>query len=583
MIRGEYPRPQLVRRKWYSLNGEWDFQFEDSKQMKITVPFVYQCELSGVNIKESHDNVTYNRSFSVDKNWKGSRIFLNFNAVDYFCRVYVNGQLVGSHEGSSAPFSFDITDTLTFETENVTVKVFDPLTDETIPRGKQYWIEAGESIWYTQTTGIWQSVWLEPLPETRLDNIKFTPNIDTGMVTIDFEVLGSYLNKQAFTNITFKGEPVYSGTFNVINSKNTFSVDLFNNRIMRSMNHNDGWCWTPENPNLFDVEISLLNNNQTLDNITSYFGMRKVHCENGLFYLNNRPYYQKLVLDQGYFEKSLLTAPSEENFKQDILLSKEMGFNGCRKHQKAEDCLFLYWADKLGFLVWGEIPSAPSYSTEAVRRITNEWFEIVKRDYNHPSIVAWVTLNESWGVPSIQFNECQQAHALGLYNTVKSIDNTRLIIGNDGWEMLVTDICAIHNYEHGRENELFKQKEFGLTLKTREAMLSAMPAKRPVFVPPYEYTGQPIILSEFGGIAFEKNRNQDKDWGYTTAGSEDEFLRVYKRIIDNIYDSECIFGFCYTQLYDVEQEINGLLTADRKFKVSPEKIREINNMRYVKS
>jgi len=590
--RNEYPRPQLVRKDWVNLNGEWDFAFDDNNvglkekwfqnggtfDRKINVPFAYQTELSGINDPSFHDFVWYSREFTVSKDWNNQRIILHFGAVDYRAWIYVNGEYVGFHEGGNVSFSFDITDHLTWGNEKVVVRVEDPSTDETIPRGKQFWIEQSDSIWYTRTTGIWQSVWFEPVSPTHVSKLRLTPDIDRGDIIVEFEVSGECINKQADIEISFQGEKVAKDTIEVFEPYNKRSVNLYNRQIFRTAFHHTGWNWSPENPNLFDIKFTLKDgdNQAILDEIESYFGMRKVHIENGMVYLNNKPYYQKLVLDQGYWQEGLLTAPTDEALKRDIELALEMGFNGCRKHQKVEDPRFLYWADKLGFLVWGECAAFPSYSEDAASRLTKEWIEIIERDYNHPSIVAWVPVNESWGVPFIKANKQQQHHSLAMYHLIHSLDTTRLVISNDGWELTETDICAIHNYNHGSSDEKAKYENFKESLLTKENLLSSKPAGRGIYADGFEHKGEPILLTEFGGIGFKVG--EDSGWGYTSVKDEQEFIADYRRVMEAVYASKGLHGYCYTQLTDVEQEINGLLAYNREPKCELAKIKEINDM-----
>jgi beta-galactosidase/beta-glucuronidase len=591
MYREEYPRPQFVRQEWLNLNGEWDFSFDDQNSgvkekwfaeghafgQKIQVPFAYQSKLSGIHDPSFHDVVWYRRSFTLTEAWKNQRVLLHFGAVDYRCWVYVNEKFVGFHEGGHVSFSFDITDYLTWGEESVVVRVEDPSTDETIPRGKQFWIEKSDAIWYTRTTGIWQTVWLEPVSPVRLTNVRFTPDIDHGNIKVNFNVLGDVTNKQVDLEITYKGEKVASDSITIFEPFNERVINLYNQKIFRTGFHHYGWNWTPESPNLFDITLSLRDTTEdkVLDHVASYFGMRKIHTENGMVYLNNKPYYQKLVLDQGYWPEGLLTAPSDEDFKKDIELAKAMGFNGARKHQKVEDPRFLYWADQLGFLVWGECAASPSYSEDAASRLTREWLEIVERDYNHPSIVAWVPINESWGVPHIRDDKQQQHHSLAMYHLIHSLDTTRLVISNDGWELTKTDICAVHNYNHGSKNEVAKYNVFKEDLSTKEAVLSSQPAGRGIYANGFSHQGEPILLTEFGGIGFKVG--EDAGWGYTSVKDVNEFVEDYGRVLEAVYASEILHGFCYTQLTDVEQEINGLLTYDRKPKCDLEKIKEINN------
>ncbi|MCM3117331.1 glycoside hydrolase family 2 [Neobacillus sp. MER 74] len=590
--RNEYPRPQLVRKEWVNLNGEWDFAFDDNNvglkekwfqngdalDRKINVPFAYQTQLSGINDPSFHDFVWYSREFTVSKDWNNQRIILHFGAVDYRAWIYVNGEYVGFHEGGNVSFSFDITDHLTWGNEKVVVRVEDPSTDETIPRGKQFWIEQSDSIWYTRTTGIWQTVWLEPVHPVHVSKLRLTPDVDRGDIIVEFEVSGECINKQADIEISFQGEKVAKDTIEVFEPYNKRSVNLYNRQIFRTAFHHTGWNWSPENPNLFDIKFTLKDgdNQAILDEIESYFGMRKVHIENGMVYLNNKPYYQKLVLDQGYWPEGLLTAPTDEALKRDIEIALEMGFNGCRKHQKVEDPRFLYWADKLGFLVWGECAAFPSYSEDAASRLTKEWIEIIERDYNHPSIVAWVPVNESWGVPFIKANKQQQHHSLAMYHLIHSLDTTRLVISNDGWELTETDICAIHNYNHGSSDEKAKYENFKESLLTKENLLSSKPAGRGIYADGFEHKGEPILLTEFGGIGFKVG--EDSGWGYTSVKDEHEFIADYRRVMEAVYASKGLHGYCYTQLTDVEQEINGLVSYNRKPKCELAKIKEINDM-----
>ncbi|GBF10437.1 MAG: glycoside hydrolase family 2 protein [Tepidibacillus sp.] len=588
--RSEYPRPQLVRKDWFNLNGEWCFAFDDNNvglkekwfqkdepfDRKINVPFAYQTRLSGIHDPSFHDWVWYKREFTIPNEWNDKKILIHFGAVDYRAWIYVNGQFAGYHEGGHTPFSFDITEHLTWEKESIVVRVEDPSTDETIPRGKQFWIEKSDSIWYTRTTGIWQTVWVEPVNSTRISKLRLTPDIDRGSIDVEFDVIGEFANKKAEIEIQIKNDFVARDTIEIYESYNKRSINLYNQHIFRTGFHHNGWNWTPETPNLFDIKITLKDedNQNVLDEIESYFGLRKIHTENGMVYLNNKPYYQKLVLDQGYWEDGLITAPTDEDLKKDIVLAKEMGFNGCRKHQKVEDPRFLYWADQLGYLVWGECASSPYYSQDAVARLTKEWIEIIERDYNHPSIVAWVPINESWGVPMIRANHQQQHHSLAMYHLIHSYDPTRLVISNDGWELTKTDICAVHNYNHGSEDEKEKYEAFKESLSTKDAILHSQPARRRIYANGFEHQGEPILLTEFGGIGFKVG--EDAGWGYTSVKNEQEFVADYRRVLEAVYASKILHGFCYTQLTDVEQEINGLLTYSRKPKCDLKKIKEIN-------
>lgn len=574
MYRTEYPRPNFVREQWLSLNGEWSFRFDNEDWRKINVPFAFQSKLSGIGENRLCDIVWYKRTFKVPTEWKGKQVIIQFGAVDYKCMVHINGKQIGQHIGGHTNFSFDITNYLNWREEEILIYVEDPCEDETIPRGKQYWLEKPDGIWYKRTTGIWQSVWIEAVSQVHLEYIRFTPDVDRGNIEVELETALVIQGLKAEIEIYFQDLKVISDVISVNEKYNNRIINLFNKKILRSATHQSGWCWTPETPNLFDVIIRLVRDEIILDEVKTYFGMRKIHKENGMIYLNNRPYYQKLVLDQGYWPDGLMTAPSDECFQKDIKMAKAMGFNGCRKHQKIEDPRFLYWADKLGFLVWEEMPNCTEYSFESVERTVDEWMAAIKRDYNHPSIVVWVPLNESWGIPRVARNKMEQHHSLTMYHLTHSLDSTRLVVSNDGWELTETDICAVHNYNHGSKEEKEKYNYFIESISNKENILVSQPAGRTIYANGFHHKGEPILLTEFGGIAYDRNNNTG--WGYTVVTTEEEFLRDYERVIDAVYRSEVIYGFCYTQLTDVEQEINGLLTYNREPKCNLDKIREIN-------
>lgn len=590
LVKKEYPRPDFVRSQWQDLNGEWQFSYDDqnlgleekwyhnniSFQRKINVPFVYQSKLSGIEEKEPHDIVWYKREFEIENKKSGYRTILHFGAVDYEAQVFVNGNLAVQHEGGHTPFSVDITPYLNDDKQTVTVRAFDPHMDESIPRGKQFWEKESRGIWYTNSTGIWQSVWIEDIPCTHLNKVRFTPVFDEGKVEICCEANCVTEHESLEYEIRFQDTVIQKASIIFNNHIIKWDVDLIQGHIFRTNFHDDGWAWTPEHPNLFTAVFCLTDKNgMVVDKVKSYFGFRKVHTENEMVYLNNKPYYQKLILDQGYWPEGLLTAPDDTALIQDIKLSKEMGFNGCRKHQKTEDPRFLYWADHLGYLVWGECASAPMYGEDAVKRLMKEWGEIVERDYNHPSIVVWVPLNESWGVPHVHADRQQQHFSQTMYHYLHALDRTRLVISNDGWEMTETDICAIHNYMHGQKEETEKYKEYKRALSTREALLKYPSTSWDIYAKGFVNKGEPILLTEFGGIGFDVSG--EHGWGYTSVANEEEFLEDYGRIMDAIYASEGLWGYCYTQLSDVEQEINGILTYSRMPKCNLSKIREIND------
>lgn len=571
-MREEYPRPDFVREEWMSLNGEWDFYLNGVKR-RIQVPFVCQSSMSGIGERIDEDRVVYERTFHVPETWQGRKILMNFGAVDYRCRVWVNGQMAGGHEGGNTPFSLDITMLLSWEEETVRVEVFDWLKDETIARGKQFWEEEPRFIWYTPSTGIWQSVWLEPVDEDHLEKIYFTPDIDSGTVQIDYTLARSCkLPCQVEIAVSIRQELAFGGTFLAGERRGTVVADIFQKKALKCAFPFSETFWSPESPNLYDVLVTVTGKDGTKDQVRSYFGMRKIEARDGRIYLNNKPYYQKLVLDQGYWKDSLITAPSDEAYQEDIVKAKKLGFNGCRKHEKVEDPRFLYWADRLGFLVWEAMASFWMYTPEGASAFMREWTEVIQRDYNHPSIVVWGMLNESWGVPSIRADHRQKAFSKALYHMAHSLDSTRLVISNDGWEMTETDICAFHAYCHGERGNRRQQEKFADSLRTLEGLENIV--EKPLFAESGVYRGQPVILTEFGGISISGSSGE---WGYTSVEKE-EFLGEFRRIIKAVADSPEICGYCYTQLADVEQEANGLLTQEHDYKFSPEKIKEIQEI-----
>lgn len=573
----DYPRPGLRRKEWLCLNGEWEFAFDDARKGEsekwylaetpfgrtIQVPFAYQSELSGIGDPSFHDVVWYRKFIEIPPGWEGRRVVLHFGAVDYLAKVWVNGQLAAIHEGGHTPFQADITDLLKEGGNVIAVRAEDDSKNLAQPRGKQYWEERSASIFYTRTTGIWQSVWLEPVAPVHLKKIKYKPDIDRNDIEIRTFLTEDAAGQEVWLNveISFEGAAITEERYKIFGREETRTI-----RLHDFNDHGLGRWWTPEKPNLYDVRFELSVNGVTVDECDSYFGMRKVSIENGKFNLNNRPYYMRMVLDQGYFPDGNLTPPSEEAIVRDITLTKAMGFNGVRKHQKTEDPRFLYECDRQGILVWGECANAYSYSEEYVHRFTREWQEIVERDYNHPCIVAWVPLNESWGVPNIQIDARQQQHALTMYHLIKSLDDTRPVIGNDGWEMLKTDLVCIHDYE-------WKEDVLAERYATVGNAIQAMPANRRILVGEAGYEGQPILVTEFGGISFRKS--DWEGWGYSGASDEQDFLGRLIAVFRPLHLSPVVQGFCYTQLTDVEQEINGLLTYDRVPKAPIETIRKI--------
>jgi beta-galactosidase/beta-glucuronidase len=579
--RKDYPRPQFVREHWLNLNGEWDFRFDDGNEgeqqgwhqafeadLKIQVPFVYETKASGIGESVFHSYVWYQRKFKVPAEQQGKRVILNFQAVDYVAKMWVNGNFIGRHEGGYSAFSFDVTAHLLSGGDNLLVVKVEDSDDCTQPRGKQRWRKDNFGCWYVQTTGIWQTAWMEYVSPQHVQSVKITPDLDTNSVRFDYRVGGdggtSSRQLRLTTRISMDGLPVKETSLVVDRSALSASVELISETREWRVE-----TWSPRNPKLYEVEYILSDGDTVVDQVHSYFGLRKVSIQKGKVLLNNTPIYQRLILDQGYWTDSHLTPPSEEAIIEDIDKILAMGYNGLRKHQKIEDARFLYWCDVKGVLVWSEMAAAYEFNDQAVDRFTREWLDIVQQHYNHPCIVTWVPFNESWGIANVFTDRKQQQFTEAIYYLTKSIDPNRPVVVNDGWEHTISDILTLHDYEESGAKFL---KRYANKDAITSNEISHMDSKY-AMAQGYEYRGQPIIVSEFGGIAFKS----ESGWGYgNQVDSEEAFLERFRSITQAIKDTDYICGYCYTQVTDVQQEVNGLLNEDRTPKIDMEKIKAIN-------
>jgi beta-galactosidase/beta-glucuronidase len=579
--RTEYPRPQFVRDRWINLNGEWEFAFDDNDEglklgwqdgrelpLRITVPFAYQTRLSGINDKSIHECVWYARAFEVPSDWRIGDLLLNFGAVDYAASVWVNGQEVGHNRGGHVPFQFDIAPYTRAGLNRLTVRVEDK-QDPKQPRGKQSYTGLPHAIDYYCTTGIWQSVWLEPVPSIRIEELKIITHAQRNIVDLTVFLHAPSAAWRIEVEASEQGKQVaYAEDFTAVAT----------GRFILSIPY--AKLWSPESPNLYDLRIRLYEGEKLLDEVASYVGLRGIRLLDGRFLINGEPTYLKMVLDQGYWPDGYLTAPSDEAFQTDIGWIKLFGFNGVRKHQKIEDPRWLYWCDRLGLLVWEEMPNAREWSSESEDALSTEWRTAVIRDHNHPCIIAWVPVNESMGFPELaQHHAGQYGFIERMVRVTRRLDASRPIVDNDGWEHTdITDICAIHDYTATREK---------LEARYREASAGGkLPPTvwindKPLFARGSKYRGQPIVLSEVGGfLAIPRNvATEKRDLLYEFYGSfetTDELLNKYRELMMGIASLKFLAGFCYTQLTDIEQEINGLLTFDRQPKVDPDRIAEIH-------
>lgn len=581
----DYPRPQFVRRQWQNLNGEWNFTFDDNdegetkkyflnfpKGNKINVPFTYETKLSGIKDESVHYIVWYNKTINISKEQiKDNKIILNFEGSDYITKVWVNGTYIGKNIGGYSRFSFDIEKYVTEGENNITVKVEDSLSKDQ-PRGKQRYKKESWGCWYVQTTGIWKTVWLELTAKQYIKHVKIIPQIDTNNVKLEVETNITeknieYNNYYIETEISFNGQ-ILNSTKELINS----DYQEMQMNISQEDKEHTIQKWSPNNPNLYDIVYKLYHEDIVIDTVYSYFGMREISIEADKILLNKEQIYQKLILDQGYWKESHLTPPNEESIIEDIDSILELGYNAVRKHQKIEDERFLYWCDVKGVLVWSEMANCYSFDDKSLQAFTEEWIKVVKQHYNHPSIITWVPINESWGVPDVATNEKEQNFINSLYYLTKALDNTRPVISNDGWEHTISDIITIHDYKQEWEilSSLYKGN-IEKVLNNEEAYNG----KHKAFAESYSYNGKPIIMSEYGGIAI----NSEKGWGYgKQVRDEKEFIERFSNLTKAIQNVPNISGYCYTQLTDVQQEVNGLMDEERNYKIEPSIIRNINNI-----
>lgn len=582
----DYPRPQFVRNNWENLNGTWDFSFDDKNvgekekwyesfkgETTIEVPFTYETKMSGICDETRHDNIWYHKTISVDgKLLEKNNYILHFEGSDFATKLWVNGQYVGCHKGGYSRFSFDITNHLHDGENELTVKVEDSF-DMQQPRGKQRWMDHNFLCFYVQTTGIWKTVWSEYVPKKSIAAVKMTPNLADACLELEYDVIAP---EESFNGnllveavVTFKDQLISKTLTALTSAHQRVSLDM-KARFDRAYK-NSVHTWSPRIPNLYDISFRLLEGSEILDEVGSYAAMREIRIDKGNILLNNRLLYQRLILDQGYWKDSHLTPPSEEALVEDIDKIMALGYNGLRKHQKTEDERFLYWCDVKGVLVWCEAPSAYQFSDYAVTEFMNEWTEIVKQNYNHPCVITWTPVNESWGVTEIQTNKMHQHFTEAIYYMTKSLDKTRPVIVNDGWVHTISDILTLHDYDACGERLFARYDGHKDEITTRELYFNNDMA---AFADGYAYKGQPILISEFGGIAFS---GDDSGWGYGgKVASKEAFIKRFDSIVTAIKKLPYNCGFCYTQVTDVQQEINGLMDIDRNFKVDPEIIKEIN-------
>ena len=566
--RPEYPRPQFERTDWVNLNGQWTFEMDfgasgeqrgwtNAKGLskKITVPFCPESELSGIGYTDFIPCVWYQRNINIPAEWNGKKILLHFGAADYETKVYVDGKMVGEHKGAGSSFNFDITSYVKAgQQANLVVRVYDNLRGGMQPGGKQCTALYSAGCSYTRVTGIWQTVWMEAVNEQALKNVFAIPDIDQQQLVVRPEFYNEGNNNTLTVEVKDGKKTVAKRTAQASN-QSTIVLPIKNAHL-----------WSPEDPYLYDVKYTVKNaQGEVIDEVSSYMGMRKVHISGGYFYLNNKPYFQRLVLDQGYYPDGIWTAPSDEALRQDIEMSKAVGFNGARLHQKVFEERYYYWADKLGYLTWGEEASwVLNINNElAVRNFLTEWAEIVVRDRNHPSLVTWTPLNETWNAtPGVYVRFVNDLYAL-----TKAIDPTRPINDASGDSHVKTDIWSVHDYTREPDKLIANH-----TIKAGVEPYRNMKDKD--FLS--NYAGQPYMVDEFGGLPWIPKEERANSWGYgANIDTVEEFYSILEKEIDALKACKHVVGFCYTQITDVEQEKNGIYYYNRKPKFDTARVKAI--------
>lgn len=591
---GSYPRPQLRRGAWADLTGPWEFAYDDDDRGRddgwqrpdstafdrvITVPFPPESPASGIGDTGFHAVVWYRRRVTAEEIATagegegaagGRRLVVHFGAVDFRADVWADGRFLGVHEGGQTPFALEVPADLAQGGFTLVVRAEDDHADVSQPRGKQDWLEEPHVIWYHRTTGIWQPVWLEAVAADHLVRVGWTP--DLVRASVDLRVRMSRRPRRRLlldVRIEHDGVELATVTTPVREPEQTVTIQLPDQGNGQAY---ERLLWSPEHPTLLDARIRVVDEaGGVVDEVHSYLGLRSAGVHGGRFLLNDRPYFVRSVLEQGYWPETHLAAPSADALRSEVELIRSLGFNAVRLHEKAEDPRLLSWADRLGLLVWGEIGSAFEFSPRAIERTVGEWMEIVARDGSHPSIVTWVPVNESWGVQHVSHDPAQLAFIRALFHLTKALDPTRPVISNDGWEHAESDLLTIHDYATtGAELRRSYADEASV-----DALVTGMgPAGRRLTLLPASRDGAPVMVTEFGGVSFAASAPADS-WGYSVATTGAEFEARLRDLVGALHDSPVLAGFCYTQLTDTRQETNGLTDEHRRPKLPVETLRAI--------
>jgi len=581
-----HPRPQMER-SWSSLNGVWDWAKDVEGRgrrpsqvrwrTKINVPFAPETPASGVNERGFFKAAWYRRKFSSPTLQKGERLLLHFCAVDYQATVWVNGKLVATHEGGYTPFAADITDIKPRSgVYTIVVRAEDNPHDMHKPRGKQDWLAKPHGIWYDRTSGIWQPVWYEVVPATHVSALRWSCDTEQWQILLEAQAEGETNGCTLEVFLSRDGKSIASQSIALNDGKATTSIAL---PVPSTEEERQSMQWHPDHPTLFDATIKVRDSKgKPVDTVKSYTAMRSVQLRDTQLLLNGENCVLRMALDQGYWAQSGLTAPDDEALRRDIELAKEMGFNGVRKHQKVENPRFLYWADKLGLMVWEEMPSAYEFSQIAVQRLTRQWLEVLARDYSHPCIVAWVPFNESWGLPDLPGSVAQRDYVRGICQLTRALDPSRPTISNSGWEAAGGEIVTIHDYDGNPQT--FAER-YADTAEAFDKLLTEFrPAGKLLVVDGASARGKPILVDEFGGVRFAPEIEAgDDSWGYSWAQTPEELALKYKQLVSPLLANSKIAGYCWTQLTDTYQEMNGLLFMDRTPKLDLDLVRRVNEQK----
>ena len=575
-----HPNPQVFRQDYELLNGKWDFAFDEqekgmiegwykdfTKARTILVPYPYQTEASGIGKNEHSDVIWYHKTITLNR--LSSHLLLHFLGVDYECKLFINGKYIASHKGAYDSFDIDIAPFVKLGNNDITLMVIDRQNIDQI-RGKQTWKKEPFECFYKETSGVWKDVYLEYLNEFYINTFKFYPSFAGNFVNLELFLnsFASLKNIKLNVKILFDKKEIYSNGFKINNEKSSLKLKL---------NKEDIHPWSTDSPSLYDVILTLYVDDEKIDEITTYFGFNEIKIKDRHVFLNDIDTYFKLILDQGYFPKTYYTG-SEDEFIKDLTLIKECGFNGLRKHQKIESPLFYYYCDTLGLLLWQEMPSPHAYSFEMIKNARREILNQIDDHFNSPSIVAYVIFNESWGVNEIAKDKEESSEVTSMYHLVKDyIKNTRLVISNDGWEHTLSDILSFHNYEETYDKIFSLYKESIDLINKKDYLNVKANETKYMFAKEFKVNEDaPLMLTEFGGIAYAKDK--DKGWGYgDSVKDEKDYLKKLSSLMEAIYDLKEIRGYCLTQLSDVEQEVNGLFDFNRKPKVDIKEIKKLND------